>query len=110
MKKVRVIKEMPNCGTGNIFTVDSNDQIPISNYPVRMLIDEGWVEEIKKETLANKIEIYLVDPDPTYFKGEAIVKIIKKHFLETVNEKIIRFPSNNYNVAVEMLREIIKNA
>jgi len=58
MKKIKLNKELPFAKVGDVFKVDNKGYISIlhNKFNVKGLIENGFCEEIKKETLANKIK------------------------------------------------------
>ena len=64
--KVRVLKEMPFAKVGEVFETsrhncfDFNDVVVLHINDVLKWIEDGWLEEVKEESLEDKLDPYFV--------------------------------------------------
>ena len=89
--KVRVLKEMPFAKIGKVFEVDfSNPRWVIKcggvEYPSQSLLMDGWIEEVKGESLEDKFLIEMMtftEHEENFIK---LAKIAKEHYLEVFDK------------------------
>lgn len=116
--KVKCLREMPFAKVSDIITLDEYGQWWIEtgatescyNKPaVLKMIADGWIEEIKKESLEDKIYNYL-ETQPPYISQKKLAQIAKDHCLKAFDKYIGQYPVS-YNVTmVELLRDAIDQA